>query len=271
MPHLDNLPTLWDRWYSSSQSVETTWKYYPGTGFRWSHHGNVHWRRMWILICWIQMFESWQLKANLVGALCEFETMFIFIHKWHVHIYIYTHTHIHIYNIRTCKPFIYIYISICKWAVLHTRGVLLRSNKSRQVPDGFIRLQVSKWGSPSPRVDHALIWSISHLSWFTTHFPGWKSRIFPILRRLQRLLLQGPQTFIPQNCPIFEPHFRWGKLGDHFNIEDRWLVRLDELMRHLDCLGGSLKWQVAIGVVTSVPSQLINHCNNATKTLFCQA
>ena len=25
-----------------------------------------------------------------------------------------------------------------------------------------------------------------------------------------------------------------GKLGDHFNIEDRWLVRLDELMRPLE-------------------------------------
>ena len=159
------------------------------------------------------------------------------------YIYIYTY----IYNIRTCKPFIYIYkLSICKWAVLHTRGVLLRSKKSSQVPDEFIRLQVSKWGSPSPRVDHALIWSISHLSWFTTNFPGWKSRIFPILRRLQRLVVQGPQKFIPQNFPIFEPHFRLGKLGDHFNIEDRWLVRLDELMRLLDCLGESLKWQVAM-------------------------
>ena len=161
--------------------------------------------------------------------------------------FIYIHIHIYIYNIRTCKPFIYIYkLSICKWAVLHTRGVLLRSKKSSQVPDEFIRLQVSKWGSPSPRVDHALIWSISHLSWFTTNFPGWKSRIFPILRRLQRLVVQGPQKFIPQNFPIFEPHFRLGKLGDHFNIEDRWLVRLDELMRHLDCLGESLKWQVAM-------------------------
>jgi hypothetical protein len=161
--------------------------------------------------------------------------------------FIYIHIHTYIYNIRTCKPFIYIYkLSICKWAVLHTRGVLLRSKKSSQVPDEFIRLQVSKWGSPSPRVDHALIWSISHLSWFTTNFPGWKSRIFPILRRLQRLVVQGPQKFIPQNFPIFEPHFRLGKLGDHFNIEDRWLVRLDELMRHLDCLGESLKWQVAM-------------------------
>lgn len=33
-----------------------------------------------------------------------------------------------------------------------------------------------------------------------------------------------------------KPFFDRGKLGDHFNIEDRWLVRLDELMRRLDAI-----------------------------------